>query len=639
VGTNAPVVSVDVGVRIAHPRVSDLVLRLISPSGTRVLLAENRGGASAQGMGLTTTMTNLGPVSTNGGPLALTNVLNTGQTSGTLEIAYRFYSEPDEMWIYYDGVNIFDSGYVPTVGTAYILTNINYGPGTDTVVTIAMNEHGEPFTNDVWDYVVTAVSPGFIYATFTENTNLATVPIKYAPPPFTNVEPVTVGGVQSNGIFFLPEQSLAALAGEPAQGTWSLEIDDTRAGPAPGSNAPTLLGWELNFVLAQTAATPIPLAHHEAVTNLVAPGKVQTFSLAVPSWALFATNSLVSATAPVNLLFNQSQPPSGTNGPGDYTLLAETTSGTAVLHLGSGHPSLEPGATCYLGLQNPGAAPVSVVFEADFNAPVLGNADAVGGMIAAGGQPDYYAFEVSTQATVVLFELTGVSGNAGLYADFGLPFPTPAGADYSSAVAGTNYQQILVLQGSFPQPVAPGWWYLGVFNQDTNAICYNLEAAEFSVNANHLTILGYEAYSYQFCITWSSTPGSCYYVQGAVGAGTNWENVSRTLVATGYQTTYCAALPSRYDAFMVQPGVIPTTNLPPVTITSVSVQPAGVQLEWRAATSSQFQVQWSPVLGPASWTPFPDLTTSSTGLFTFVDDGSQSGGLGPERFYRLQQLP
>ena len=43
------------GVRIAHPRASDLVLHLISPNGTRVLLAENRGRDSVLGYGVDNT--------------------------------------------------------------------------------------------------------------------------------------------------------------------------------------------------------------------------------------------------------------------------------------------------------------------------------------------------------------------------------------------------------------------------------------------------------------------------------------------------------------------------------------------------------------------------------------------------------
>jgi hypothetical protein len=62
-------------------------------------------------------------------------------------------------------------------------------------------------------------------------------------------------------------------------------------------------------------------------------------------------------------------------------------------------------------------------------------------------------------------------------------------------------------------------------------------------------------------------------------------------------------------------------------------------LQWLAPANSQFQVQWSPALGPATWSPIPDLITAPATVFSFLDDGSQTGGLGPVRFYRLLQLP
>ena len=51
VDTNAIVSAVQVGVRIDHPRVSDLSLHLVSPQGTRVLLFENRGRTTTEGLG------------------------------------------------------------------------------------------------------------------------------------------------------------------------------------------------------------------------------------------------------------------------------------------------------------------------------------------------------------------------------------------------------------------------------------------------------------------------------------------------------------------------------------------------------------------------------------------------------------
>jgi subtilisin-like proprotein convertase family protein len=51
VATAQPVVDVQVGVRVQHARASDLLLYLVSPQGTRVLLAENRGRTNALGIG------------------------------------------------------------------------------------------------------------------------------------------------------------------------------------------------------------------------------------------------------------------------------------------------------------------------------------------------------------------------------------------------------------------------------------------------------------------------------------------------------------------------------------------------------------------------------------------------------------
>ncbi|HWQ92460.1 MAG TPA: proprotein convertase P-domain-containing protein, partial [Clostridia bacterium] len=45
------ITSLDVGLLINHPRISDLAITLISPNGTRILLTENRGALSVDGLG------------------------------------------------------------------------------------------------------------------------------------------------------------------------------------------------------------------------------------------------------------------------------------------------------------------------------------------------------------------------------------------------------------------------------------------------------------------------------------------------------------------------------------------------------------------------------------------------------------
>ncbi len=59
VGVDLNVVSLSVGVRIDHPRPSDLAVRLTSPLGVTALLTENRGGTSGGGYGAGTTNTGI----------------------------------------------------------------------------------------------------------------------------------------------------------------------------------------------------------------------------------------------------------------------------------------------------------------------------------------------------------------------------------------------------------------------------------------------------------------------------------------------------------------------------------------------------------------------------------------------------
>jgi subtilisin-like proprotein convertase family protein len=531
---NATISSVDVGLRVDHPRISDLVFHLISPDGTRVLLVENRGGTSTNGMGMNYSVTNVILGSASGGRAASTNVIDTGQTSGVLTINYNFYPIPDEMEVYYQGALIFDSGAISGSG----VTNISYGPGTNTQVKIVMNQNITPPVGDQWDYAVSATEPRFAYLTLTENTNLTTTPIKFAPPPFvpstgtnfivlpipTNVvvlagpifnpvnghayyllgtngwtnseawaeelgghlatirdanedawvydtfayyggtghnlwiglydtnldancpgdhdgchsnnfgwvsgEPVTYthwaagepnniddiefytfiwgwgmsggegssqppgywndednyaltagAGRDGNGVVeviitnstfaasanldlnYLPEQSLDAFARKNAYGTWTLEIQDDRAG---ATNNATLVSWQLRFTYTTAFGT---LNGVPPQTNSIPPSGIVYYLIRVPTNALRATNMLFSASAPLNLWFNETTPPSGTGSPGDYLLLNGVTAGSSVLSLSSSPTNIVDGGSYWLAVQNTNSSPVTYSIEVDFDVP------------------------------------------------------------------------------------------------------------------------------------------------------------------------------------------------------------------------------------------------------------------------------
>ena len=77
---------------------------------------------------------------------------------------------------------------------------------------------------------------------------------------------------------------------------------------------------------------------------------------------------------------------------------------------------------------------------------------------------------------------------------------------------------------------------------------------------------------------------------------------------------------------------------PPPVITGILRTSNTMSFQWTGSTTAQYRVQWKASLTSA-WNNFPGVITSSTGQFSFRDDGSQTGGLGTARFYRLVQRP
>ncbi|HUZ08213.1 MAG TPA: LamG-like jellyroll fold domain-containing protein, partial [Candidatus Paceibacterota bacterium] len=183
-----PIVSVNVGIVVQHPRISDLAFTLISPDGQRILLMENRGGDTTNGAGAMILTTNsIANFTAAGTTNASTNFVVVSQASGTLPISWDFFQVPDQMTVY-DTTNnftaanlIFDTGMVSGTGQ----TNLPYTTASG-ALTIIMNQFGNPYGagGDAWTYTAGGVATNYEYLTFTEDTNLTTTPIKFAVPPF-----------------------------------------------------------------------------------------------------------------------------------------------------------------------------------------------------------------------------------------------------------------------------------------------------------------------------------------------------------------------------------------------------------------------------------------------------------------------
>ncbi|MDB6033648.1 MAG: Peptidase and in kexin sedolisin, partial [Verrucomicrobiales bacterium] len=176
------VYDVKVGIRADHERASDLVFHLTSPSGTRVLLSENRDWLNGKdyGAGYIQKL-NLPPVNPSGGAAPDTNIVMTGVNEGSIQIDYDFQTIDDQMQIFYDGRVIYDTGMINGIGSF----TVDFGPGTSTDVVIVMNPRNGN-TGTGWSYTPTAFVGRYLYANFTEDTNLAPIPIKYGTAPFVD---------------------------------------------------------------------------------------------------------------------------------------------------------------------------------------------------------------------------------------------------------------------------------------------------------------------------------------------------------------------------------------------------------------------------------------------------------------------
>ena len=102
ISSTQQIASINVGFVVEHPRISDLTFTLVSPTGQRILLMENRGGTTTNGAGDIFITTNyFAPVTANGGWEPKTNYLDVGETSGSLTINYDMFTVPDQMTVYY----------------------------------------------------------------------------------------------------------------------------------------------------------------------------------------------------------------------------------------------------------------------------------------------------------------------------------------------------------------------------------------------------------------------------------------------------------------------------------------------------------------------------------------------------------
>jgi hypothetical protein len=251
---------------------------------------------------------------------------------------------------------------------------------------------------------------------------------------------------------------------------------------------------------------------------------------------------------------------------------------------------------------------------------------------------DYYYYEVSTNAVRAQFEIFDADGNVDLVLRRGLPLPNDQDYDYASTNLMLNDELIVLFTNSTPVALAPGDWYVGVINRETNAVNYTVQAREYDQLGTNVYISNFLLASNSLCMVISNTlPGVHYQIQGTVNlTPIVWVPVSPTLTALTNSLTYCVPLASSYSFFRVLEGQAQSFA---AGFESMTLSNNGFLLQWLAPTNLVFNVQWSPQVPAQVWNTFTNSVTSTNDQFEFLDDGSQTGGLEPQRFYRLIVQP
>jgi len=289
-------------------------------------------------------------------------------------------------------------------------------------------------------------------------------------------------------LYYLPEQTLDSLTGDSAYGNWTLQVWDNRDN-AVVTNLAQLLSWQLSFVLESNSMFAAALAPETPTAGTVGSGQTVYFSVAVPSWAQFATNILVSSSQPVNLLFNPTNLPTGAN-PGDITLLTGSTGGipagvSPALTVNTNPPyaPYQAGQSYILGVQNNTAFAASVVLQVNYNITALTNdlPYTNGFTTNLTDNVRYFSYTVSSNAYEATFQLLKLNGNADLVVSKGVPLPTLTNSDYGSFNVSNLDESIYVLTNSSPVPLSAGTWYLGVIKRDSGAVNYTVLAKELDV--------------------------------------------------------------------------------------------------------------------------------------------------------------
>ncbi len=528
---------VEAGIRAEHGRLGDLAFTLKSPTGTRVPLQWRRGGLSTNGMGCDIIATNIFPVDSAGGWGVASNTLNLKKTSGVVALRYSFWDIPDWMQVYYETNLIFDSGLTSGSGE----TNITYGPGQSTALTVVMNEGDNSDPETAWFYSLSSTAPDYGFLTFSDL--FAEPRVKFAVPPF-NCDPQSGAELRLQ-----PEARLSGFAGEPAAGVWRLEIEDGFGGPQASGQ---LVGVELAFILYNPVGRPLQMSNAAPLIVSLSPLQTRWIEVQTSLWTQQVTNCITGANLPLTLFFSTNTPGEGM--PPDATpLLVNVQAGCVVLDPFTA-PSFIPGSKIYFALQNTNSAFVNVSMEARLMPHVEPLVNSVVrqrvGLHEDGC--DFYKFIVSKFSQRVRFLVQGLTGDAALLARRGLPLPDYLTFEAKSDDPGSEVQCIDLKMSDVPVVLAPGTWFLAVTNKSGVMQDYQIQARQWLEPGDPIVLSVQSLTEGLIYLSWNSLPGVQYrvFTCSDMGAGV-WTDVSGLIIADSYETVFSASVGPASEYFRV----------------------------------------------------------------------------------------
>lgn len=297
----------------------------------------------------------------------------------------------------------------------------------------------------------------------------------------------------------------------------------------------------------------------------------------------------------------------------------------------------------------------------------------------------YFRFTALGLRPAVQFDLTELTGRAELLAKLG---GKPSLRDYEYLDQGApDLPAKLVIRTNATVGSLNGDWYLAVYNREWTPISFGITAS-------------YPPATPVVRALRNNVPLRSTLAAGQLGAEPTLEYFSFTVPAAATNVTFLLQplngnvdllvrkdlLPDLFgfDYFSANPDVLPETVVvdpgsAPVPLTPgewflgvlnnslfsttydvkvislpadagdefwldprVTVVNDVVTIRWAAAPGQRFQVQYAtriPTDAPIPWVPLPQEITSADGNYSFMDDGSLTGGPAPYKIYRVLRLP